>query len=60
MICEHLSIKAKHNGQKDTCINCHVEIIWNGKWVWYYGLDATKRRKLELMFAIDRLTGAHA
>ena len=59
MICAHASTKAKHTGQRDICLSCRIDIIWNGKWVWYYGLDEHKRAKLERAFTADRITGAH-
>ena len=61
MICKHLSIKAGLKGQTDQCITCQLHIIFDGaKWVWLYGMDREKRRKMIQMFNVDRITGAHA
>lgn len=61
MICSHQCIRQPQKGNEGVCINCGLDIIFDGtKWTWTHGIDANKARKLRRIYAIDQHTGAHA
>lgn len=60
MRCSHTFIKRAVYGQRDTCRQCGVEYIYDGKkWIWIYDLGMSKVKKMEQAYRVDSLTGKH-